>query len=680
MSGKATPIHYLRGNAAERAPQRLFLFDTESYWEDAPATRSHRLRLWVGVRIDRRYPDDITKREKWYSGASAQTLADALEGETRSGQTLWCYSHNLSFDLALTGLPLVLAERSWEIGRHALASSHPWARYSRNGRRLVLADSSSLLPTSIAKLGSGLGIEKPTLPGNGDTLTDWYARCRVDCEILARSLVSLVDWWQAERLGNWSVTGSGCGWNAYRHRFPPKRVLIDPDASGRALEREAIYGGYRWIRKRGILPRGPYVELDFRHAHLSIAAEHLMPVRRLGRFESLPVDTTWLDRPYLSIIARCRVRTERPCYPVRMAGCVWYPVGEFWTTLCGPELSDARERGNLLEIGAGYYYALDATMRDWGRWVAGLLDGETERVAYAVYQCLKGWSRTTIGRWAVRHGQTVGQWVSIVPDWRVSEGIDASDGSRVVLHHLGHKVEAVKQDVEAENGFPAVLAWVQSWARLYLNRVIDKLGAAVWQANTDGMLVNLETIRREGGGYWGPDLGNGEPYGSIAASLPDALESLVRPLVLTRKREGLTAATLSPQHILFAGERHFAGIPRNAERLEPGIYTFWTWPGLGSQLEDGSPGVYRQRGRTVDVRSIAPAGWLGTDLMVSPVRLETGRDGANQVVTPYPSFMGSTSLAQRSMQHKALQDCYPVGWESEISRPTFRGVVFGYPA
>src|SRR5437764_1382311 len=121
----------------------------------------------------------------------------------------------------------------------------------------------------------------------------------------------------------------------------------------------AVTGGRREVRRIGRLPPGLYADLDMATAHLTAMAGLALPTKRLGRFESLPLDHRGLDSSILDVLAECTVETARPRYPWPTAHGVFFPVGRFHTVLAGPELREARARGELCAIGRGYLYLLE---------------------------------------------------------------------------------------------------------------------------------------------------------------------------------------------------------------------------------------------------------------------------------------------------------------------------------
>src|SRR5206468_750685 len=325
--------HWLRENHLERSPHRVLIVDTETRSPD-PLTPDHQvLRLWAARLVRRRAVDPGKPRQEDAHGRTAAELADLVEGYARADRALWLMTHNLNFDLAVTELPVLLTERGWRISESALTTDSPWCRMTRGSKRLTIADTFSWLPTGVATLGEYLDTPKLDLPADDAPDDAWLDRCRRDVAITADAIVACMDWWDAGRYGNWSITGPATGWSSYRHHQPRPHVLVIPDDAARELEMRAVTGGRREARRLGRLPEGLYADLDLVTAHLSAMAGLPLPYKRLGGFDQLPADHHALRSSILDVLAECTVTTAVPRYPWDSGRGVFYPIGTFRSVL-----------------------------------------------------------------------------------------------------------------------------------------------------------------------------------------------------------------------------------------------------------------------------------------------------------------------------------------------------------
>lgn len=636
MTGPARPaqVHRIRPNHREWTPPQVISLDTETYPETIPDGELHQLRCWA-ARLDVRRsadPDGLgTSRGYGYDTAE---LCDQLDIWTLGQRTVWMYAHNLSFDLAVTRLPVQLAARGWQVTAHALSSDAPWLRMKRRGCVLTICDSWGWLRADLGAVAADLGMSKLPLPDWSDEDGHWVARCQRDVDVLAAAMLTLMDWWDAQQLGSWTLTGSAGGWNTWRHRTTVPLPLIVPDPEQTAADRQAIYGGRREAFRHGQLDGGPWVLADFRSAYPTIAASYPLPAARQGSFPGMDRDSPLVCGPDYGIIAQVVINTWEPRYPVRVAGRVAYPVGRFTTTLAGPEIADARRRGHLESIGRGWLHRLSPHMAEWGRWILAVTDPEQLLAPPVVRRAAKHWGRATIGKTAARGWQIIplatlggGGW-----DYRPAWNAEHQAASHLV-EVCGQAAEVI-QSGDGDNAYPAILAFVESWTRLHLGQAIDIIGQAdVVTCDTDGLVV---TAAR---------------WGQLAA---DCLQ--VGPLQLRRKDDYREVHVLGPQHITTDTDRKLSGIPRSATADDGGQLRALLWPKLATQMQlrpGGTDAGYLRPVQRYTLAASYVTGWVTSTGWVHPLEATICRDGGTHLIRAaygqpdlHPEDLQATHLGQ----------------------------------
>lgn len=669
-------VHYLRDNRGERTPHRFLVLDCEAHTESEAARELQTPRLWA-ARLVRRHDREPGKpRTQEFGGLGVAGILEAIAASLTTRETLWLFCHNLSYDLALTRLPLLLLQAGFEIGRHNLASEAPWAYLKKGSRSLRLADSWSWLPTSVEKLGELLTIAKPALPAEDAPESAWMARCAADVGIVATAMESLMDEWDNRRLGWWSLTGPASGWNSLLHFHSGQRgarwrslagrdggetagsrkakTVIDPNPIARAFEREAIYSGRRDLWRVGKLPRGPYVELDLKTAHLAICAAYSLPYRRWKPFSSLALDDWRISSSVASVVASVVVSTSTPRYPLRLPGAVVHPVGTFQTTLAGPEIADARRRGELVSIGHGYGYHTGPHMQEWAEWALGVLNSSPPDVPELLRVLVKGWSRTVPGRWGMTISREVDAGTSHVADWSLEPALIGLPPRRGFIFHLAGKWSECVRDQEAEDSFPAVLAHIQSHTRLLLGRLIEGIPEGLLvSCNTEGLWTHAAALA--GLARLGSELaaGPGQPKDLNARAL-ELLNLRTAPLEVQLKKAARTLRVLSPQHLEADGTRHLAGVPRSAVELGADKFAFWTWPKLAGQIERGDPRGYVRELRKVDLSGLPVSRWAFECGCCEPLEARWDAASGNEYLEP-PSHCQLHLARLRASQHPALR-------------------------
>lgn len=649
-----TPVHYLRENARNWSPAAVIFTDSETRWSNTDAGELHTLRLWSARMIDRRPPKGARPRDERAAGTSGQQLAQAVEHLTRGRESTWLYAHNLAFDVVTTRLPQHLVSRGWTCTDAAMAGKSPWFRFAKGRKSLALVDSWSWLPWGLAEIGERIGHPKLTLPGNDDTDAAWAARCADDVDILTEAMTQLLDWWDRDKLGNWTLSGPASGWNAFRHRPPAVRTVIDPDPAKVRQDRLAGHGGRRGVWSLGHHENGPYVELDFTAAYPTIARDCVLPVGRAYSFAGLPLDDPVLTSPTWGITARCLLRTDVDRWPVRLPAGTWYPVGEFWTDLAGPDITEAARLGALVEVGPGQAHKLGAGMATWAAWCLDVQHGRDPGAPPIAQLVAKNWGRAVIGRWAMRGYERRQLGPAPGSGWGIEQGWDHGTDTPGTITDIAGVRWWVSESGTPDNAYPAIWAWVEAEVRVRLGRAIAALGpGAVLQCDTDGMIVNLRTVGTRGaGGHLVAPAGLSR-VGRLNWCL-DQINPVTAPLDLRVKRRLTHVDILGPQHVQTEAQRRFAGMPRSASEVEPGVFRAKTWPGLAWQLGHAPAAGYLRPEVTYRIRGPYPTGWITADRRVVPVECEVGPDGSTRIVPWHRSRYAAAGLHRADVQHPAL--------------------------
>lgn len=630
---RRVPVHNLRRNERTWSPPAIAVADSETRVLERGDREVLGLRLWAGAVIDRHGPKARPHDWAWSDGTTPESIAAWLDRASVGRPTLWAYFHNLSFDLVTTRLPLLLEARGWHVTDFAVTGRAPWLRLAKGTKHLALTDSWSWLPAQLAEIGAATGRAKVALPGEDDDRAAWLRRCRSDVSILAHALCELMDWWDECELGNWTITGAATGWNAARHKLSAEPMTIDPDPAGIACDRAAYYGGRRSVWRVGDMRAGPYLELDFVAAYPTVAAHELLPRKRTLAFDSLPLDHEALTGWMFSAIAQCVIDTPIPRYPVRVGGSVWYPVGRFATTLAGADLRAALAAGHLVSVGAGYVHAMGNVLSEWARWVLAVQQARSGAVPDVARIAAKHWGRAVIGKFGSHTFTRTELGPAPTAVWGYEPGYDVASGRSGGMVDLGGHRWWVVADVEADNAYPALPAFVEAHVRQALNVAIEAIGpGALVQADTDGLIVAGRALatRGAGGSLVAPDGLTGAARHQWAV---DAISALTGPLRLRIKRSHAHITVLGPQHVKLGAQRRFSGLPASAEETEPDTYAFRAWPKLAWQMGHGDRRGYVRPLITQRIEGPYPTGWLLRDGRVIPPAATIGADGATRLLS-----------------------------------------------
>lgn len=655
---RPVPIHYLRPNAKVWSPPSLIFLDSETATALDGDTELLSLRCWAALGVDRKARAGRAGSREWATGTTPDELADWICARAKGRKTIWCYAHNLGFDLVTTALPVTLTARGWEITDFAVRSESPWMRLTNGRTVLTVCDSWSWLRDKLASSAAAGGARKWELPDDQADADTWLAYCRHDVEILADLMDELLEWWDREQLGRWTITGAACGWNAMRHRPMTERTVIDPGPDGIALDRKAIRGGRRDVARVGDLGAGPWVEIDFRSAHATVAATLPLPVRRGATFTSLPIDHPAVTGEGWGILAEVTVECDRPRYPMSWRGVTWYPVGRFSTVLAGPEIAWAAERGDLVAVGPGQFHKLGWALEGWGRWILELEAGQIDGTGPAVRALAKHWGRAVLGKYAARTQSTIPLGEAPTLGWGYHEARDHTlDRPAAFVDLAGRRYYAV-YDTEGDNPYPAVYAWVESHTRARLGRLLDALPDGMWvQADTDGAILDMSSaaqLTQAGVKLTGRAK---TPFGA-AAALCDRLAPLTAPLVPRPKKEHRALEIMGAQHLVTDTERRLSGVRRDATRAAGGVWVQRDWPKLPAQLARDTPGVYARPVRRQTFAQPLAHRWILPDGHTLPPIAALDDAGANTLRPWAESWGRLVDVGGLGDQYEGLRGLY----------------------
>lgn len=624
--------HYLKPTKGGATPGTVMFLglpdapDPRTPYEDPAGV------AWDAVcvyRRHRRYAGDLLTA----SGQGSGELARQVDAWAVTAEAAWCYAYDTVRVMNATSLAEELCALGWELSRQFGTSARAMWFVLHKGKS-VKTRHDRVTPTGEAV---GRVTWRHTL-----TITDAQAlnifsssaaeQAKSDPRVLAETVLDLMGWWDAQGLGRWSVTGAALGWTSYRATLAPKQVVIDHDPDIIAYERRAVYGGRRDVALVGTPGAPQYAEMDFEGAYPTIAAECPLPCAYGGRIDPERLDPRAFHNPSVGIIAEVTIMTGEARWPCRIDGKVFYPVGTFRTTLAGPDLAEAWDRGVVIEVHEVHWYRMSRHMGSWGAWVKGLISAPINEVSDPVRRAVKHWSRAVIGKFAQR-GWSTKEWVGPPCDgWVIEETPILGKPHRVVTVGLDGVYYRSEADQRGDHERPAVIAFVEAHVRARLSRIIDgPYRSAVVQWDTDGLIVSLPRLRALAceAGF------SRSQYGRAVPSMDALIEhwcDLSAPLVIRQKTVMDRIVLYGPQHVVADSMVKLAGVPRGAVLVRPGVYRADVRPRLGKVGPDDAGGFGEVRSAEFTINGPYAAGWVLADGLVRPPETWVDDDGTNHLL------------------------------------------------
>lgn len=556
-----TPAHWIRANHMTRLPRRHVIIDTEAVEVDHGHSRTQTFRLACAAF------DHQTKAGRDWRPTERERFTDPrslwkwIDERCRPGQRTVVVAHNLAYDLRIGNAFELMPALGWSLDMVRLDGGAAWCSWRQGDRSVTMCDTVSWFGVGLDKIGGLMRMTKPPLPAATDSIDTWFERCDADVEILRVAWRRVLDWIERDDLGNWKPTGAGQGWAFFRHRHMTHKVLHHALPRIAAVEREAGYAGrceaWRW----GRLPAGPWSEFDFAAAYAQVAEDAEVPIRLQGHMGPRGAQRALDGLDGAEGLIRCRIATEAPTTPHRDSRGVFWPVGRFEGWLWGCEARMAVEAGAKIEAVEGWRYETAPALRQWAGWVLDRLHDTAAQTDPIVRLVVKGWSRTTVGRFGAQWGPWSDIGESHGRDTTLRHAENGDTGRRYRMMMVGGRCLAEGERHDAPDSAVHVMSWIMAACRVRLWRAMQEAGFDnIAYVDTDGLLVNDKGAHR-----------------LELAALPG----------LRLKSRWRSGEVLGPRQLVLSGQLRAAGIPLKAVRVAPRTWEAEVWRSLPASLRRG---------------------------------------------------------------------------------------------
>ena len=504
----------LPGNKSEAGPGTCIFFDTETHYDPATQYQTGQYqRLRLGCAIAGRIEAGRFTRVKTCNFSTAEEFWSFVYQQSDSKRPIWLFAHNIGFDLTIVKFPELLHAGEFRVynptedkpqfdrlnqkytrTKGFLCVENPPVIISCNhisGWKLICVDTFNYFVTSLSKLGDMVGLPKLDMPPPEAPDNEWYTYCMRDVEVTQRVILGLTSWVKDNNLGKFRFTAPSQAMAAFRHRWNKPAIKCHDNVPLRQFERQAYYGGRLECFYIGELTETLY-ELDVTSLYPSVMAGNLYPTKLLDfsfATKKKALRPCIID---IATVASVKLKTNVG-FPRRekYLGTI-YPVGEYWTTLAGPELVKAKELGLIQETGA------------WSRYqLAPIFDGFVDFFwQYRLQQLNLGntmnadLAKLLMNGLYGKFGQLTNAWVdrpditsSGNPGIYIDETFKNEYG--YTFRNMGQCVQQFCGKTEHPYAFPAIAAYVTSYAREWMRMLKLVAGERnVYYMVTDALFVN----------------------------------------------------------------------------------------------------------------------------------------------------------------------------------------------
>jgi hypothetical protein len=191
-------------------------------------------------------------------------------------------------------------------------------------------------------------------------------------------------------------------------------------------------------------------------------------------------------------VAQVDIQTKEALYPKRVDKRIIFPVGRFCTALAGPELIAALDRGHITHC---YAMALYTYAPIFKRYILEWYD-EKQRARTRGDSATEAFSKLMLNSLPAKFAQRTPVWVdddrvSVVEPWKVFPFRDSKTGAIHSARSVGWTGQIMKERVATEHSFPAIYAYVTSYAREYMRNIRNQLPAgSIYYQDTDSLMVD----------------------------------------------------------------------------------------------------------------------------------------------------------------------------------------------
>lgn len=281
-------------------------------------------------------------------------------------KTLYIFAHNQAFDYRVS-LDNKFFENDFDKVLSIIDSNVFILIYKHKvtKRKIIFLDSFNYLKTSIEKLGEQIGIEKVEIKDNewGNVpIPKLKKRCMVDVQILRESIFELFNFVEENKIGTFKYTIAGLSLNAFRHSFMSDNIFIHANPEVHILERKSYFGGRTECFFIGEI-KEPVKKLDINSAYPAEMLTKEFPTKLVRTLKNPDLDFVYNLKDKYLVIADVLVNTDKRYYPKKIDGKIVFPIGEFRTTLCSPELF--YDYSNIKEIFSISIYEKGKIFKDY---------------------------------------------------------------------------------------------------------------------------------------------------------------------------------------------------------------------------------------------------------------------------------------------------------------------------
>jgi len=469
----------------------MFIFyDTETNeYSTKTGEKIHKLKMGMACRTRLRYPN-FTTSDYWYKFTTPEQFWSFVLGTTYKKKKVYIISHNQHFDFNVVRGWEKLDELKVKLESFIIDSNKFILKFRIDSTTFIFCDSCNFVKISLKKIGEAVGIPKLEVDFKDVPDEELEIYCRRDVEIVREFIIQIVKFVKLNDLGCFKYTVAGLAFNAYRHRFMQKQIIIHNNDKAIALERKSYRGGRNeafWIGK---IPCREIYKLDINSQYPFVMKSFKYPVRLISYWKTDNMHYLQDAMSKYDVIANVNITINEPAIAVK-ADRLLFPIGTFDVALTMPELMYVKNVGKINSVSEYACYATDNIFNDYVDWFYKMRKYFDEEHQNAFSYMCKLYLNSLYGKF----GEKYTIWDNVEMDFNGEVGIidvfNFNDKTKSTYLVIGDEAYKKIGDTEAHNSFPAIASYVTSYARMYLYnlmRIADLKN--VYYVDTDSLFTN----------------------------------------------------------------------------------------------------------------------------------------------------------------------------------------------
>ena len=599
------PPHKYMQPVKERRPEHCIFFDSESHV--SPDGLHTPYLIWAC------FWDNWKQNWLPYKSNSpdvGRKFWNHVSDTASSAFTLYVYAHNAEYDLLVTRGISHLANNGFRVKSwFAKGSVFILDFEGPEGEKIRILSTTNYYAGTLKDLGNAVGLEKIDVDVLNITEEQAMPYCKRDAEIIVKAMEDYFTFIDENEYGSVMSTISGQAFHIFKKKFMHHDIFVHSHEKVIELERAAYMGGRVECFQIGRLPGRIYC-LDVNSMYPYVMSITKVPVKYLTarKCPSIKDIAAWIAAGYC-LVAEVEIRTEEPDFPKKLEDKLIFPVGEFTTSLCTPELSLALKKGAVIRCNKAAIYEGEII---FDTYIAELYEKRKQEKNPIKNKTLKLFLNGLYGKF----GQQADEWDP------VEEADPLEISVEEVFNNETKRMETYKTFggtrffhaglFESYDSFAAIAAHVTSAARCVLQRYINAAERAdVYYCDTDSLFVSEDARIR---------LANHSDSTALGRL---KVEKISDEVYLYAPKDYRFLNNLLEGDELGKNFIRQKGVKRGAKALDD-TNTKWEqdqWPKLAGMLRKGDISTYRTLKMVKNLSRAYNKGTVNPDGKVLPIRL-----------------------------------------------------------